>query len=154
MVQLKSNVVLAAFVFTCCAVFCDAYPSHRQLLPPRPGYIPVYIQNGDTPLEEISLELAEAFHAIPSGRSANKELLADQPEDEAVIHYDPIKSEKTNVITLEDAADGKIDLVQIESEAPVEPEAKATDIEKIINKSESPDSKYIQKIPPSQVEQS
>ncbi|GBP77591.1 hypothetical protein EVAR_90227_1 [Eumeta japonica] len=44
-----------------------------------PGYVPVYIRNGDTPLEEINPELAEAFHALPAGRSAGK-LLEAAPE--------------------------------------------------------------------------
>lgn len=48
------------------------------------GYVPVYIREGDTPLEEINLDLAEAFHAIPSGRSAGRSSLgrSDIPEDE------------------------------------------------------------------------
>lgn len=40
--------------------------------------MPVYIQAGDTPLEEINPDLAEAFHALPSGRSASHlEAIAD-----------------------------------------------------------------------------
>ncbi|XP_061708542.1 uncharacterized protein LOC133518826 [Cydia pomonella] len=73
-----------------CVVYCvviEARPKW-QFLPPVPGYVPVYIRTGDTPLEEINPELAEAFHALPAGRSAGKELeaspempeLADQPE--------------------------------------------------------------------------
>ncbi|KAF7396462.1 hypothetical protein HZH66_007324 [Vespula vulgaris] len=37
-----------------------SYP--YQILPSMPGYIPVYIRNGDQPLEEINPALAEAFH--------------------------------------------------------------------------------------------
>lgn len=44
-----------------------------------PGYIPVYIRPGDTPLEDINLELAEAFKSyarkhnrIIYGRSKNE----------------------------------------------------------------------------------
>lgn len=61
----------------------DSRPA-RQLLPPMKGYVPVYIREGDTPLEEINLDLAEAFHAIPSGRSAGRANLgrSDIPEDE------------------------------------------------------------------------
>ncbi|XP_047985042.1 uncharacterized protein LOC125225387 [Leguminivora glycinivorella] len=80
-----------------CVVYCvvvEARPKW-QFLPPVPGYVPVYIRTGDTPLEEINPDLAEAFHALPAGRSAGKELeaapempevapetpeLADQPE--------------------------------------------------------------------------
>lgn len=41
-----------------------------------PGYVPVYIRNGDTPLYEINPDLAEAFHALPIGRSVNKQVEA------------------------------------------------------------------------------
>lgn len=59
--------------------FTEARPKW-QFLPQVPGYIPVYIQAGDTPLEEINPELAEAFHALPAGRSANKHLEAFREE--------------------------------------------------------------------------
>ncbi|KAI5639720.1 hypothetical protein NE865_07797 [Phthorimaea operculella] len=66
-----------------CVVICviEAMPKW-QFLPPRDGYVPVYIQSGDTPLEEINPDLAEAFHALPAGRSAGKHLDAapDTPE--------------------------------------------------------------------------
>lgn len=42
------------------SIFVDSYP--YQILPSMPGYIPVYIRNGDQPLEEINPALAEAFH--------------------------------------------------------------------------------------------
>ncbi|KAB0801021.1 hypothetical protein PPYR_05375 [Photinus pyralis] len=35
----------------------------RQFIPPLPGYIPVYIRSGNTPLEDINMELAEAFQS-------------------------------------------------------------------------------------------
>lgn len=64
-------------------VFTEARPKW-QILPDVPGYVPVYIRNGDTPLEEINPDLAEAFHALPIGRSVSKELEAapDTPEQE------------------------------------------------------------------------
>lgn len=34
----------------------------NQVLPPREGYVPVYIRVGDTPLEHINPSLAQAFH--------------------------------------------------------------------------------------------
>ncbi|CAG9117784.1 unnamed protein product [Plutella xylostella] len=61
-----------------CVVMCvivEARPKW-QILPPVPGYVPVYIRTGDTPLEEINPDLAEAFHALPAGRSAGKLLEA------------------------------------------------------------------------------
>ncbi|VVC95548.1 unnamed protein product [Leptidea sinapis] len=64
-------------------VLIDARPKW-QFLPEVPGYIPVYIRNGDTPLEEINPELAEAFHALPAGRSVGKEVEAipENPEQD------------------------------------------------------------------------
>ncbi|XP_043496339.1 uncharacterized protein LOC122520293 isoform X1 [Polistes fuscatus] len=39
----------------------NAHSYPYQILPSIPGYIPVYIRNGDQPLEEINPALAEAF---------------------------------------------------------------------------------------------
>lgn len=39
-----------------------AVATGRQFLPALPGYVPVYIRTGDTPLEEINPDLAEAFN--------------------------------------------------------------------------------------------
>ena len=81
-----------------CCVIIEARPKW-QFLPERPGYVPVYIRPGDTPLEEINPYLAEAFHSIPAGRSVGKKVdavpetpeLADQPqpetEPEEAVHY-------------------------------------------------------------------
>ncbi|XP_022822089.1 uncharacterized protein LOC111353341 [Spodoptera litura] len=77
-----------------CVVYCvviEARPKW-QVLPPMPGYVPVYIRPGDTPLEEINLDLAEAFHELPSGRSVGKQVeaspeapeQADQPQPDEV----------------------------------------------------------------------
>jgi hypothetical protein len=47
-------------------------PNHRQVLPPIPGYIPVYIQHGDVPPEDPN-EFAGRFHMagknVPPRRS-------------------------------------------------------------------------------------
>ncbi|OWR42177.1 uncharacterized protein LOC116779024 [Danaus plexippus] len=65
-------------IFLClCLVVIEGRP-RWQYLPEVPGYVPVYIRNGDTPLEEINPELAEAFHALPSGRSAGKQVEASE----------------------------------------------------------------------------
>ncbi|KAG5894331.1 hypothetical protein JTB14_004375 [Gonioctena quinquepunctata] len=44
----------------------------KQFLPGIPGYIPVYIRSGNTPLEDINPDLAKAFnyHAQKYGRLA------------------------------------------------------------------------------------
>lgn len=59
----------------------------------------MYIRSGDTPLEEINPDLAEAFHGIPAGRSVGKKVdaspeipeQADQPQPEPepadAVHY-------------------------------------------------------------------
>ncbi|XP_017779199.1 PREDICTED: uncharacterized protein LOC108564609 [Nicrophorus vespilloides] len=39
----------------------ETAPAVTQFLPPIPGYIPVYIRPGNTPLEDINVDLAEAF---------------------------------------------------------------------------------------------
>ncbi|XP_050344497.1 uncharacterized protein LOC126769648 [Nymphalis io] len=82
------SLILVCFL---CVVVIECRP-RWQYLPEVPGYVPVYIRNGDTPLEEINPDLAEAFHALPSGRSAGKHLdaapdtpeQADQPQPEDV----------------------------------------------------------------------
>ncbi|CAH2240064.1 uncharacterized protein LOC120629361 [Pararge aegeria] len=74
-----------------CVVLIEARPKW-QYLPAVPGYVPVYIRNGDTPLEEINPELAEAFHGFPAGRSVGKQVdavpdtpeLADQPQFDVI----------------------------------------------------------------------
>ncbi|CAH1153727.1 unnamed protein product [Phaedon cochleariae] len=40
-----------------------ALASARQFLSGHPGYIPVYIRAGDTPLEDINPDLADAFNS-------------------------------------------------------------------------------------------
>ncbi|KAI8438197.1 hypothetical protein MSG28_010816 [Choristoneura fumiferana] len=82
-----------------CVVFCvviEARPKW-QFLPPVPGYVPVYIRTGDTPLEEINPELAEAFHALPAGRSAGKELEAAPEETEQADQPQPDVIPEANI---------------------------------------------------------
>lgn len=94
--MLKS-LVLFSVVF---CVVIEARPKW-QYLPALPGYVPVYIRTGDTPLEDINPDLAEAFHALPAGRSANKQIdaspefpeqaeQADQPRDDIPVLPDDI----------------------------------------------------------------
>lgn len=63
-----------------------------------PGYVPVYIRPGDTPLEEINPDLAEAFHALPAGRSAGKlvEASPDLPEENEQALEQPQIPEETH----------------------------------------------------------
>lgn len=77
-------------------LFTEARPKW-QFLPPRDGYIPVYIRPGDTPLEEINPELAEAFHALPAGRSAGKLLDAEIPDQADQPREEPETPEESAV---------------------------------------------------------
>ncbi|KAL3290174.1 hypothetical protein HHI36_023535 [Cryptolaemus montrouzieri] len=92
------------FVFLCSfsilarvtdAAPAPAIPKSRQYIEPLPGYIPVYIRPGDTPLEDINLDLAEAFDSYAQkhgrfnfGRSTKEENIDnidnfdDKPEKE------------------------------------------------------------------------
>lgn len=89
--QQKNNINLRFFFllfsFFHSLHFTDAAP--LQSLPQKPGYIPVYIRYGDTPLEEINPGLAVAFREF-GGEARNfreaddKEMLADEPAPDPV----------------------------------------------------------------------
>lgn len=54
-------------LFNLAYLFCvDGAPTAavkaRQFLYAKPGFVPVYIRPGDTPLEDINVDLAEAFN--------------------------------------------------------------------------------------------
>jgi len=57
-----------------------------QFLPPRDGYVPVYIRLGDTPLDEINPDLALAFHESNiQTRNANdleEQMVNDAPSND------------------------------------------------------------------------
>lgn len=55
-------------------------PKSLQYIPPVPGYIPVYIRKGDTPLEEINLQLAEAFRSLETKTAHQKPQTALQSQ--------------------------------------------------------------------------
>lgn len=57
----------------------------------------MYIRPGDTPLEEINPELAEAFHALPAGRSAGKLLDAEIPDQADQPRVEPETPEESSV---------------------------------------------------------
>ncbi|XP_060537161.1 uncharacterized protein LOC132708685 [Cylas formicarius] len=61
----------------------------RQYIPPLPGLVPVYIRPGDTPLQDINLDLAKAFafnvqkHGrLAFGRQINEILSTKSKNDE------------------------------------------------------------------------
>lgn len=74
----------------------------KQYIEPLPGFIPVYIRPGDTPLEEINADLAEAFesYAIKHGRlpiqSINNNDISQQLEEKK--NFDYMEKLKTNNI--------------------------------------------------------
>ncbi|XP_047354056.1 uncharacterized protein LOC124950793 isoform X1 [Vespa velutina] len=67
-----------------------SYP--YQILPSMPGYIPVYIRNGDQPLEEINPALAEAFHEHSSLSKQSIRL------DRNYGQLEPTKESRTNLV--------------------------------------------------------
>lgn len=73
----------------------------RQYLPALPGYVPVYIRPGDTPLEDINLDLAEAFESyarkqgrVGFARSHNAVELGKQKEQESPMDLDDLSLEE------------------------------------------------------------
>ncbi|GAB0089116.1 hypothetical protein DMENIID0001_036060 [Sergentomyia squamirostris] len=83
--MMRVKVILCAVVLTVLLVqSSEAVPAY-QVLPPREGYVPVYIRYGETPLDEINPNLAAAFHEY--GISARKiksglddQMMGDQPQ--------------------------------------------------------------------------
>uniref|UniRef100_A0A336L3V7 CSON003811 protein n=1 Tax=Culicoides sonorensis TaxID=179676 RepID=A0A336L3V7_CULSO len=74
------SVFLLALCFVVNFVENDAAP--LQSLPQKPGYVPVYIRYGDTPLEQINLGLAVAFREGGEARNIQdkeEEMMADEP---------------------------------------------------------------------------
>ncbi|XP_033226533.1 uncharacterized protein LOC117179017 [Belonocnema kinseyi] len=62
-------------------IISHAYGLPLQILPSIPGYIPVYIRNGDQPLIEINPALAEAFHETENYSKAMRNLHLDRISD-------------------------------------------------------------------------
>ncbi|XP_059618254.1 uncharacterized protein LOC132262834 [Phlebotomus argentipes] len=81
-----------------------------QVLPPREGYVPVYIRYGETPLDEINPNLADAFHEygisarkIKSGLDA--QMMEDQPQEEhSSTPEEPAKPAKSSLPPAAEAA--------------------------------------------------
>lgn len=98
----------------------------RQYLYSKPGFVPVYIRPGNTPLEDINLDLAEAFHFYDqkNGRIYYGRLINDQLEvsKKKVTDKNP-----------------DIDIVSLEHEA--------VENNKISHSTDSIQSHHIQKIP-------
>ncbi|KAI8123325.1 hypothetical protein CVS40_6119 [Lucilia cuprina] len=56
------------------STFCViAIAAPYQELPPKPGYVPVYIREGDTPLSQVNPILVEAFHEDEESNLLNLE---------------------------------------------------------------------------------
>lgn len=81
----------------------------RQFLFAKPGYVPVYIRPGDTPLEEINPDLAEAFNVYDQkngrlfyGRYVGDKLNHDKNGDEVhknsdIVILEQDKADKNEV---------------------------------------------------------
>lgn len=81
----------------------------RQFLFAKPGYVPVYIRPGDTPLEEINPDLAEAFNVYDQkngrvfyGRFVGDKLNHDKNGDEVhknsdIVILEQDKADKNEV---------------------------------------------------------
>ncbi|XP_063701605.1 uncharacterized protein LOC134831728 [Culicoides brevitarsis] len=82
MIRLAAFTVVSLYFIL---ITIDAAP--LQTLPQKPGYVPVYIRYGDTPLEEINPGLAVAFREF-GGEARNfrdgdkEEMLADEAPKE------------------------------------------------------------------------
>lgn len=72
--------------------------SSYQVLSPRPGWISVFIRKGDTPLEDINPQLAEAFRHVKP-RISHQKSLENSYLDKSVI---PLRSENDNEIIKDD----------------------------------------------------
>lgn len=122
----------------------------------------MYIRNGDTPLEEINLDLAEAFHAIPSGRSAGRlndiKAARSQEKQEEEGGYIVVKVETPTLAELAPVQRKEKSKTKEETETPVDTKdvkyskessskvGLAQPDKKKVQK-EQPSGKYIQKIP-------
>lgn len=92
--------------------FVDAAP--LQSLPQKPGYVPVYIRYGDTPLEEINAGLAVAFREF-GGEARNireddkDQMLADEPAPESTYSESVESKEEEAKSTKAPVAENKSD---------------------------------------------
>ncbi|KAM7355858.1 uncharacterized protein ACRADG_001803 [Cochliomyia hominivorax] len=68
--MLKLTKFLVFLTVFCVAVKAAPY----QELPPRPGFVPVYIREGNTPLSEVNPKLVEAFHEDEESNNIQKEI--------------------------------------------------------------------------------
>ncbi|XP_018578743.1 uncharacterized protein LOC108916905 [Anoplophora glabripennis] len=89
-----------------------AVATGRQFLPALPGYVPVYIRTGDTPLEEINPDLAEAFGSYSSKHarkafSRSNNAISDKQDDLDVKETDVSLGEDSST----DEATQKVEVV-------------------------------------------
>lgn len=97
-------------------MFTESAPAlakSRQFLPPLPGYIPVYIRPGNTPLEDINLDLAEAFqsYAFKQGRLSSARSLSQILTENDVKDENDISSIALDDIKLESPKSNKNDII-------------------------------------------
>ncbi|XP_046743092.1 uncharacterized protein LOC124409496 [Diprion similis] len=96
--MLRSGFILVFLIIT----YANTLP--LQYLPSIPGYVPVYIRNGDEPLEDINLALAEAFAEHSSSKNLKQSPIALdvlQPVDYEQVSNGVDKVEKSTPSTFE-----------------------------------------------------
>lgn len=92
--------------------FSDALP--LQHLPPKPGFVPVFIRYGDEPLESINPALAVAFREAGfEGRN-----IKEDDTDGHMLADDPVPVPAAPVSDVVD--EGKKDLEEVKEEVKVE----------------------------------
>lgn len=122
----------------------------RQYIEPLPGLVPVYIRPGDTPLEDINLDLAEAFesYARKHGRMSFARA-SDIPRPSVPTANDiQEEPEKRHVIIDDGPFQIPVVVTGLQYEAPrIETVRLGVDDNKISEENEtSKDSQHIQKI--------
>lgn len=85
----------------------------RQFLYAKPGFVPVYIRPGDTPLEEINSDLAEAFNVYDQkhGRIFYGRYVGDKLSDTNKKSDEAHKNSDINNVTSQRKSDDKHETV-------------------------------------------
>jgi len=73
--------VISFFLILAVIQISESAPVY-QFLPPKEGYVPVYIRLGDTPLDEINPDLASAFHEDKQPSLLEDQMVNDAPSND------------------------------------------------------------------------
>lgn len=125
----------------------ESSPVAYQFLPPRDGYVPVYIRLGDTPLDEINPDLAVAFHengiATRNAIDLEEQMQNDAPSDLSESEEDTDEKITISKGQISDEEEEEVDVKTEQPETPKKPETPDSDekIEEPQNDSPVPDDK-------------